>query len=154
MSERVFSDMCTQWKFRSAWAFTVWSDSSMGTFWLAKDAKFPHAANDDSDQTAHIFSDTAAAFYYPWPSCTKLNETDIKISYLKYGKYIDIFCWKKCEQLLHCKSYSHFCSKNINVFENALATIVNKFVINEHVKLTMLWRTGPWCRIYTNIQTP
>ena len=44
---------------------------------------------------------------------------------------------------LHCKSYSNFCSKNINVFENTLATTVNKFVINKLVKLTMLWTNGP-----------
>ena len=36
-----------------------------------------------------------------------------------------------------------FLQQNINVFENTLATIVNKFVINKLVKLTMLWRTGP-----------
>ena len=40
--------------------------------------------------------------------------------------------------------YSHFCSKNINVFENTLAATFNEFVINELVKLTMLWPTGPW----------
>ena len=35
--------------------------------------------------------------------------------------------------------YSHFCSKNITVFENTLATTVNEFVmINELLKLTML----------------
>ena len=37
-----------------------------------------------------------------------------------------------------CKSYTHFCSKNVNVFENTFATTVNRFVINELVKLTML----------------
>ena len=47
---------------------------------------------------------------------------------------------EKYEWLLH----SHFCSKTINVFENALATTVNESVINELVKLTMLWTTGPW----------
>ena len=31
--------------------------------------------------------------------------------------------------------YSHFCSKNINVFEKTLATTVSKFVINKLVKL-------------------
>ena len=43
------------------------------------------------------------------------------MSNLKYGKYID-----------------NFAVKNINVFENTLATIVNEFVINKLVKLTML----------------
>ena len=51
-----------------------------------------------------------------------------------------IFFAKKCEQVLH---YTHFCSKNINVFENTLATTVNDFIISELVKLTMLWVTGP-----------
>ena len=36
-----------------------------------------------------------------------------------------------------------FCIKNISVFENTLVTIVNKFVINELIKLTMLWTTEP-----------
>ena len=45
----------------------------------------------------------------------------LNISILKTGKYID-----------------NFCSKNINVFENTLATIVNQFVINKLLKLTML----------------
>ena len=31
---------------------TVWSESSLGTFWTANDAKFLHADNEDSDQTA------------------------------------------------------------------------------------------------------
>ena len=42
------------------------------------------------------------------------------------------------------QSYSHFLSKNLNVFENTLDTTVNKFVINELVKLKVLWTTGPW----------
>ena len=36
-----------------------------------------------------------------------------------------------------------FCSKNINVFENALATTVNGFVIDKLVKLAMLWKSEP-----------
>ena len=30
-----------------------------------------------------------------------------------------------------------FCSKNINVFENTLATTVNEFAINKDIKLTI-----------------
>ena len=33
--------------------------------------------------------------------------------------------------------------QNINIFENTLGT-VNEFVINELVKITFLWTTGPW----------
>ena len=29
----------------------VWSESSLGAFWIAKVVKFPHADNEDSDQT-------------------------------------------------------------------------------------------------------
>ena len=68
---------------------------------------------------------------------TKLSAI-VKISILKYGKYIDIFCWK------NVSNYSNFCSKNINVFENTLAATVNTFAINKLVKLTMLWTTEPW----------
>ena len=34
----------------------AWSESSLGTFWVAKDAKFLHAENEDSDQTARMRS--------------------------------------------------------------------------------------------------
>ena len=40
--------------------------------------------------------------------------------------------------------WAQFYSKNINVFENTLATTVNEFVFIKLVKLTMLWTTGPW----------
>ena len=33
---------------------TVWSESSLGTFRIAKDAKFLYAENKDSDQTVHM----------------------------------------------------------------------------------------------------
>ena len=61
---------------------------------------------------------------------------------LKYGKYIDIFYWENVSGF--CKSYWLFCSKNINVFENVFASTVKELVINELVKLTMLWKTWPW----------
>ena len=32
----------------------VWSESSLGVFWISKDAKFLHADNEDSDQTARV----------------------------------------------------------------------------------------------------
>ena len=31
-----------------------WSESSLGAFWIAKDAKFLHADNEDSNQTARM----------------------------------------------------------------------------------------------------
>ena len=32
----------------------VWSESSLGEFWIAKDAMLFHAGNEDSDQTARM----------------------------------------------------------------------------------------------------
>ena len=32
----------------------VWSESSLGVFWIAKDANFLHADHEDSDQTARM----------------------------------------------------------------------------------------------------
>ena len=43
-----------------------------------------------------------------------------------------------------CKSYSHFFSKNTCEIDVVLTSTVNILTINELVKLTMLWTTGPW----------
>ena len=59
-----------------------------------------------------------------------------------------LFFAEKYEQLFYSKSYSHFYSKNINVFENTLAKTVYDFVINEFVQLRMLWTTGPRIHMY------
>ena len=32
----------------------VWSESSLGAFWIAKDAEFLQTDNEDSDRTAHM----------------------------------------------------------------------------------------------------
>ena len=45
-TENVPSNMCAQRRFRS--------ESSLGAFWIAKDAEFLHAGNEDSDQTARM----------------------------------------------------------------------------------------------------
>ena len=65
---------------------------------------------------------------------------DLMFKFLSWNKAntLIFFAEKKGEQKLLI-----FAAKNINVFENTLATTVNKFVINEPVKLTMLWTTGP-----------
>ena len=39
---------------RSAWHRAVWSESSIGALWIAKDTNFLHADNEDSDQTARF----------------------------------------------------------------------------------------------------
>ena len=43
-----------------------------------------------------------------------------------------------------CKSYSHFFSNNACALDIVLTRIVNILTLNELVKLTTLWTTGPW----------
>ena len=54
-----------------------------------------------------------------------------------------MFCWKNASSFCIAKATHIFSSKIINVFENVLAMTVIKFAINELIKLTMLWTTGP-----------
>ena len=61
---------------------------------------------------------------------------------LEYGKYIDIFAEKMWVAFALQKLHT-FLQQNNNAFENTLATIVNEFVINKLVNLTMLQTTGP-----------
>ena len=43
----------------------------------------------------------------------------------------------------NAKATHIFAAKSINVFENTLATTVNKFIINKLVKLKILEQLGP-----------
>ena len=55
MSEKVLSDMCAQQKLQiSLRICAVWSESLLGAFWIAKDAKFLRADNEDSNQTTQM----------------------------------------------------------------------------------------------------
>ena len=57
---------------------------------------------------------------------------------MKYSKTLIFFANKNVSSFCIAKSTHIFAAKNINVFENTLATTVNKFVLNGLVKLTML----------------
>ena len=74
--------------------------------------------------------------------CSKLKEVvskrDVKINILKYGKYIDMFAEKK-----NVSSFYIAQSFAAKVFDFILATTINECVINELVKLTMLWIAVP-----------
>ena len=52
---------------------------------------------------------------------------------------------EKCEKLLQCKSFFHFSTKNISVFGNKVKKHLTSWPLNELIKLTMLWKTGPRC---------
>ena len=74
---------------------------------------------------------------------SKLNKLvsycDVKISVLKYGKYIDISLLKNVSSFCIGKA-THIFAAKISMYLKIpyTATTVNKFVINELVKLTML----------------
>ena len=80
------------------------------------------------------------------PSCSKLTTLLVNDSLKFTSSDMQIrwnFLLKKCEKLLQCKSYSHFFRKNIRILYTESAKTVNKMTLNELVKLTMLWTTGP-----------
>ena len=62
MSENVPSDMCAQIQIRLCIRAT-WSESSLGAFWIAKDAKFLHVENEDSESDG---ADTHADLGLRW----------------------------------------------------------------------------------------
>ena len=75
------------------------------------------------------------------PSCSKLTMSLVNVS-LKFQMQISeirqYFLLKTCEKLLHCKSFSHFFNKNIDVFGYKVVKHLTSLPLNELVKLTML----------------
>ena len=72
------------------------------------------------------------------PGCSKLTKLISQIC--------QYFLLEKCEKLLHCKSFSHFFNKKYQctVFGYEVLKDLMSWPLNEIVKLTMLWTTGPW----------
>ena len=48
------------------------------------------------------------------------------------------------QKLLSAKATHIFSAKNIRILYIESTKTVNEMTLNEHVKLTMLWTTGPW----------
>ena len=59
-------------------------------------------------------------------------------------KYAEIFCWKNVSSFCSAKATHIFSAKNIRILYIKSAKTVNEMTLNELVKLTMLWTTGPW----------
>ena len=57
---------------------TVWSESSLGAFWIVKDTKFLHAGNKYSEQTAQMYR---LVWVYIGRTCQKLCFLTIRLSY-------------------------------------------------------------------------
>ena len=64
-------------------------------------------------------SDLGHIYCWKWWFQSQINK--------RMGNRVDpdeMACYKLSHLDLRCKSYSHFCSKNINAFENTLAKTV------------------------------
>ena len=58
-------------------------------------------------------------------------------------KYTEIFCWKNVSSFCTAKATHIFSAKNIRILCIESAKTVNEMTLNELVKLTTLWTTGP-----------
>ena len=59
-------------------------------------------------------------------------------------KYTEILCWKNVSSFCIAKATHIFSAKNIGILYIESAKTVNEMTLNELVKLTTLWTTGPW----------
>ena len=59
-------------------------------------------------------------------------------------KYAEIFCWKNVSSFCTAKATHIFSAKNFRIMYIESPKTVNEMTLNELVKLTMLWTTGPW----------
>ena len=59
-------------------------------------------------------------------------------------KYAENFCWKNVSSFCSAKATHIFSAKNIRILCIESAKTVNEMTLNELVKLTKLWTTGPW----------
>ena len=58
-------------------------------------------------------------------------------------KYAEFFCWKNVSSFCSAKATHIFSAKNIRILYIESAKTVNEMTLNELVKLTTLWTTGP-----------
>ena len=58
-------------------------------------------------------------------------------------KYAEIFCWKNVSSFCSAKATHIFSAKNIRKLYIESAKTVNEMTLDELVKLTTLWTTGP-----------
>ena len=59
-------------------------------------------------------------------------------------KYVEIFCLKNVSSFCSAKATHIFSANNIRILFLESAKTVNEMTLNELVKLTTLWTTGPW----------
>ena len=87
--------------------------------------------------------------YYPrrrcWRRCPKMLKFFVKVFKTLLFPYLitELIHFWFDEYFAHCKSYSHFFSKNTCELDIILIRTVNILTTNKLVKLTMLWTAGP-----------
>ena len=59
-------------------------------------------------------------------------------------KYAEIFCWKNVSSFCSAKATHIFSAKNTRILYIEFTKTVNEMTLNDVVKLTTLWTTGPW----------
>ena len=59
-------------------------------------------------------------------------------------KYAEIFCWKNVSSFCSAKATHIFSAKNIRILYIESTKTVKEMTLNELVKPTTLWTTGPW----------
>ena len=64
-------------------------------------------------------------------------------------KYAEIFCWKNVSSF--AKATHIFSAKNIRILYVESTKIVKEMTLNELVKLTTLWTTGPWIILFLSL---
>ena len=84
-----------------------------------------------------------------WARLFKTNDVVswrfVKISYVNIWNTPLFFIEKMWEA-----SFSHFSTKSISVFGHKVVKHLMRWPLNELIKLTMLWTTGPWTAISTS----
>ena len=86
----------------------------------------------------------------PGPSCSKLTMSLVndslkftKIYVEWYSNVLKFFCWKNVSSFCSAKATHIFSAKNIIILYIESAKTVKEMTLNELVKLTMQWTTGP-----------
>ena len=88
-----------------------------------------------------LIEDSGGVSFTSGPGCTKLTASLVNVL-LNFLKLISLICQyfllKKCEKLLHCKSFSQFFNKNFSVFGYKVVKHLTSGPLHELVKLVML----------------
>ena len=89
------------------------------------------------------------------PSCSKLTMSLVNDSLKFTSSDMQIcwffFCWKNVSSFCTAKATHIFSAKNIRILYIESAKTVSEMTLNELVKLTMLWTTGPWELTFTTL---